>query len=130
MEEIERNTEAIVEFLQAHPKVDKVFYPGLETHPNHEIAKKQARGYGGMISFDVGSEENANKLLSKIKYFTLAESLGAIESLISVPAKMTHASIPAERRAELGITEGLVRISVGIEDVEDLIEDLKQALES
>jgi cystathionine gamma-lyase/homocysteine desulfhydrase len=130
MEEIERNTEAIVEFLQAHPKVDKVFYPGLETHPNHEIAKKQARGYGGMISFDVGSEENANKLLSKIKYFTLAESLGAIESLISVPAKMTHASIPAERRAELGITEGLVRISVGIEDVEDLIEDLEQALES
>ncbi|CRK84229.1 bifunctional cystathionine gamma-lyase/homocysteine desulfhydrase [Neobacillus massiliamazoniensis] len=130
MEEIERNTEAIVEFLQAHPKVDKVFYPGLETHPNHDIAKKQARGFGGMISFDVGSEENANKLLSKIKYFTLAESLGAIESLISVPAKMTHASIPAERRAELGITEGLVRISVGIEDVEDLIEDLEQALES
>lgn len=130
MEEIEKNTAAIIEFLQAHQKVNKVFYPGLETHPNHEIAKKQARGFGGMISFDVGSEENANKLLSKIKYFTLAESLGAIESLISVPAKMTHASIPAERRAELGITEGLVRISVGIEDVEDLIEDLEQALET
>jgi cystathionine gamma-lyase / homocysteine desulfhydrase len=130
MEEIEANTRAVVEFLQANPNVKKVFYPGLETHPNHAIAKKQARGFGGMVSFDVGSAENANKLLSKIKYFTLAESLGAIESLISVPARMTHASIPAERRAELGITEGLVRISVGIEDVEDLIEDLTQALES
>lgn len=130
MEEIEANTRAVVEFLQANPNVKKVFYPGLETHPNHAIAKKQARGFGGMVSFDAGSAENANKLLSKIKYFTLAESLGAIESLISVPARMTHASIPAERRAELGITEGLVRISVGIEDVEDLIEDLTQALES
>lgn len=130
MEEIEANTRAVVEFLQANPNAKKVFYPGLETHPNHAIAKKQARGFGGMVSFDVGSAENANKLLSKIKYFTLAESLGAIESLISVPARMTHASIPAERRAELGITEGLVRISVGIEDVEDLIEDLTQALES
>ncbi|MBT2656759.1 bifunctional cystathionine gamma-lyase/homocysteine desulfhydrase [Bacillus sp. ISL-18] len=128
MEETEANTKAIVEFLQNHPKVNKVFYPGLETHPNHEIAKKQARGFGGMVSFDVGSGENADQLLSRIKYFTLAESLGAVESLISVPARMTHASIPAERRAELGITEGLVRISVGIEDVEDLIEDLSQAL--
>jgi cystathionine gamma-lyase / homocysteine desulfhydrase len=129
MEEIESNTKAVVEFLQGNPAVKKVFYPGIEDHPNHEVAKKQARGFGGMVSFDVGSEENANKLLSKIKYFTLAESLGAIESLISVPAKMTHASIPAERRAELGITDGLVRISVGIEDVEDLIEDLTQALQ-
>jgi len=128
MEETEANTKAIVEFLQNHPKVNKVFYPGLETHPNHEIAKKQARGFGGMVSFDVGSGENADQILSRIKYFTLAESLGAVESLISVPARMTHASIPAERRAELGITEGLVRISVGIEDVEDLIEDLSQAL--
>ena len=128
MEETEANTKAIVEFLQNHPKVNKVFYPGLETHPNHEIAKKQARGFGGMVSFDVGGGENADQLLSRIKYFTLAESLGAVESLISVPARMTHASIPAERRAELGITEGLVRISVGIEDVEDLIEDLSQAL--
>ncbi|ULT55760.1 bifunctional cystathionine gamma-lyase/homocysteine desulfhydrase [Neobacillus drentensis] len=128
MEETEANTKAIVEFLQNHPKVNKVFYPGLETHPNHEIAKKQGRGFGGMVSFDVGSGENADQLLSRIKYFTLAESLGAVESLISVPARMTHASIPAERRAELGITEGLVRISVGIEDVEDLIEDLSQAL--
>ncbi|KAB2333997.1 bifunctional cystathionine gamma-lyase/homocysteine desulfhydrase [Bacillus mesophilum] len=129
MEETEKNTHDIVEFLKNHPAVEKVFYPGLEEHPNHEIAKKQAGGFGGMVSFDVGSGENADKLLKKIKYFTLAESLGAVESLISVPARMTHASIPAERRAELGITEGLVRISVGLEDAEDLIEDLKNALE-
>ncbi|WP_102274481.1 bifunctional cystathionine gamma-lyase/homocysteine desulfhydrase [Cytobacillus massiliigabonensis] len=130
MEETESNTRAIVEFLQSHPSVTKVYYPGIETHPNHDIAKKQARGFGGMISFDVGSEENADTLLKKINYFTLAESLGAVESLISVPARMTHASIPKERRAELGITDGLVRISVGLEDVEDLIEDLQQALEN
>jgi cystathionine gamma-lyase/homocysteine desulfhydrase len=129
MEEIESNTIAVVKFLQENGAVKKVFYPGIESHPNHEIAKKQARGFGGMISFDVGSGENADNLLRKIKYFTLAESLGAIESLISVPARMTHASIPADRRAELGITDGLVRISVGIEDAEDLIEDLAQALQ-
>lgn len=129
MEETEANTKAIVEFLQGHPKVKKVFYPGLETHSGHEIAKKQARGFGGMVSFDVGSAETADQILAKIKYFTLAESLGAVESLISVPARMTHASIPAERRAELGIGDGLVRISVGLEDVQDLIEDLTQALE-
>ncbi|AGK55008.1 bifunctional cystathionine gamma-lyase/homocysteine desulfhydrase [Bacillus sp. 1NLA3E] len=128
MEEHEVNTAGIVKFLSEHQAVKKVFYPGLETHPNHDIAKRQGRGFGGMVSFDVGSEENANKLLSKLKYFTLAESLGAVESLISVPAKMTHASIPSERRAELGITDGLVRISVGLEDLEDLIEDLTQAL--
>jgi cystathionine gamma-lyase / homocysteine desulfhydrase len=128
MEEHEANTKAIVEFLQSHPSVKKVFYPGIETHPNHEIAKKQTRGFGGMVSFDVGSEEKAADLLSKVKYFTLAESLGAVESLISVPAKMTHASIPKERREELGITDGLVRISVGLEDAEDLIDDLKKAL--
>ncbi|MFY0757479.1 bifunctional cystathionine gamma-lyase/homocysteine desulfhydrase [Metabacillus dongyingensis] len=128
MEAHERNTAAIVQFLDHHPAVKKVFYPGLADHPNHEIAKKQASGFGGMVSFDVGSEEKAEEVLSKVKYFTLAESLGAVESLISVPAKMTHASIPAERRMELGITDGLVRISVGIEDSEDLIEDLKNAL--
>lgn len=92
------------------------------------MAKKQARGFGGMVSFDVGSGEKAAQVLGKVKYFTLAESLGAVESLISMPALMTHASIPAERRAELGITDGLIRISVGLEDVEDLIEDLDQAL--
>jgi cystathionine gamma-lyase/homocysteine desulfhydrase len=128
MEETERNTQQLVEFLQNHPVVKKIYYPGLETHPNHDIAKRQGQGFGGMISFDVGSEAKTDKLLSKVKYFTLAESLGAVESLISVPARMTHASIPQERRAELGITDGLVRISVGLEDVEDLIEDLQQAL--
>jgi cystathionine gamma-lyase / homocysteine desulfhydrase len=128
MEEHEENTRQIVEFLKDHPAVQKIYYPGLESHPNHEIAKKQCRGFGGMISFDVGSGEKAEQLLNNVKYFTLAESLGAVESLISLPAKMTHASIPKERREQLGITDGLVRISVGLEDVEDLIEDLAQAL--
>ncbi|MFC0270089.1 bifunctional cystathionine gamma-lyase/homocysteine desulfhydrase [Metabacillus herbersteinensis] len=128
MDATEGNTHAIAKFLVEHPAVDKVYYPGLENHPNHETAKKQAAGFGGMISFDVGSQEKADAVLAKIKYFTLAESLGAVESLISAPARMTHASIPADRRAELGITDGLLRISVGIEDVDDLIEDLKRAL--
>ncbi|MCM3666152.1 bifunctional cystathionine gamma-lyase/homocysteine desulfhydrase [Mesobacillus subterraneus] len=129
MEAHEANTKKIVEFLSENESVKKIYYPGLETHPQHAIAKQQAEGFGGMVSFDVGSAEKAAEVLGRVKYFTLAESLGAVESLISVPAKMTHASIPAERRAELGITDGLIRISVGIEDVEDLIEDLKQALE-
>lgn len=129
MEEIEANAKIIVNFLQKHPKVKKVYYPGLESHPNHEIARKQALGFGGMVSFDVGSEQSADELLRKVKYFTLAESLGAVESLISVPARMTHASIPKERRDMLGITDGLIRISVGLEDVEDLIADLKLGLE-
>ena len=97
MEEHEENTKKIVEYLTSHPKVSKVYYPGLETHPNHAIAKKQASGFGGMVSFDVGSEENADRLLTNTKYFTSAESLGAVERLISVPARMTHASIPADR---------------------------------
>lgn len=129
MQEHEENTQQIVQFLLQREDIKSVYYPGLESHPGHEIQKKQARGFGGMVSFDVGSSERADQVLSKVKYFTLAESLGAVESLISVPARMTHASIPAERRAELGITEGLVRISVGLEDVEDLIADLTQALE-
>lgn len=128
MEEHEENTRKIVEFLVNHQAVKKVYYPGLETHPNHEVAKKQMRGFGGMVSFDVGSAEKADQVLNRVHYFTLAESLGAVESLISLPAKMTHASIPKERRDELGITDGLIRISVGLEDVEDLIEDLAQAL--
>jgi cystathionine gamma-lyase/homocysteine desulfhydrase len=128
MEEHEQSTQQIVQFLQGRKDIVSVYYPGLEDNPDYEIQKKQARGFGGMVSFDVGSAERAERVLSKVKYFTLAESLGAVESLISVPAKMTHASIPAERRAELGITDGLVRISVGLEDIEDLIEDLEQAL--
>ena len=128
MEEANANAQKIAEFLEAHEAVGKVIYPGLESHPGRELMQKQATGFGGMISFDVGSKEKAGELLAKLKYFTLAESLGAVESLISVPAQMTHASIPIERRSELGIVEGLVRISVGIEDVEDLIEDLENAL--
>ncbi|ALS77725.1 cystathionine gamma-synthase [Planococcus kocurii] len=128
MEEANSNAQKIAEFLEGHDAVGKVIYPGLESHPGRELIQKQAAGFGGMISFDVGSKEKAGELLAKLKYFTLAESLGAVESLISVPAQMTHASIPIERRAELGIVEGLVRISVGIEDVEDLIEDLAYAL--
>lgn len=129
MEEHERNARAIVEFLQSHPKVKKVYYPGMPTHPNYETAKRQATGFGAIISFDVDSENTLEQLMRKLKYFTLAESLGAVESLISVPSKMTHASIPAQRREELGITDTLIRVSVGIEDYEDLIEDLIQALQ-
>ncbi|WP_139490759.1 bifunctional cystathionine gamma-lyase/homocysteine desulfhydrase [Brevibacillus dissolubilis] len=128
MEEHEANAGQIAKWLSERNDIERVIYPGLESHPGHELMKKQARGFGGMISFDVGSASRAEEVLSKVKYYTLAESLGAVESLISVPARMTHASIPAERRAELGITDGLVRISVGIEDVQDLIEDLEQAL--
>ncbi|MRH44919.1 bifunctional cystathionine gamma-lyase/homocysteine desulfhydrase [Aquibacillus halophilus] len=129
MEAIEKNAHQLVEFLQSSSKVSTIYYPGITSHKGHDVAKQQATGFGGMISFDVGSAEKADQVLSKVKYFTLAESLGAVESLISIPAKMTHASIPKDRRHELGITDGLIRISVGIEDIEDLIEDLKEALE-
>ncbi|MCD7033014.1 bifunctional cystathionine gamma-lyase/homocysteine desulfhydrase [Metabacillus sp. GX 13764] len=128
MEAIEKNASRIAEFLVNHPAVGKVYYPGLADHANHDIAKKQSSGFGGMISFDVGSGEKAAEVIDKVRYFTLAESLGAVESLISVPAKMTHASIPEDRRTELGITDGLIRISIGIEDAEDLIQDLENAL--
>lgn len=128
MQEHEENTRQIVEYLSKRSDISKIYYPGITSHPGHETQVKQARGFGGMLSFDCGSAERADQVLSRVKYFTLAESLGAVESLISVPARMTHASIPAERRAELGITEGLIRISVGLEDVEDLIADLEQAL--
>lgn len=128
MEEATFNAQRIAEFLEGHEAVNAVIYPGLSSHTGHEVMKKQATGFGAMISFDVGSKDKAGELLAKLKYFTLAESLGAVESLISVPAQMTHASIPLDRRNELGILEGLVRISVGIEDAEDLIDDLTQAL--
>lgn len=128
MEETNSSAQRIAEFLVNHESVGKVYYPGLEAHVGHDTMKKQTTGFGGMISFDVGSTEKAGQLLKKLRYFTLAESLGAVESLISVPAQMTHASIPADRRQELGILDGLVRISVGIEDVEDLLEDLEQGL--
>lgn len=129
MEAIEMNAAHLVPFLKGHPQVKKVFYPGLPTHPGYEIAKQQTAGFGGMISFDLGTASAAASLLERVKYFTLAESLGAVESLISIPAKMTHASIPRVRRQELGITDGLIRISVGIEDKEDLLEDLANGLQ-
>ncbi|HEY4554001.1 MAG TPA: bifunctional cystathionine gamma-lyase/homocysteine desulfhydrase [Bacillaceae bacterium] len=128
MEEIEQNTKAIVSFLSSHPAVGKVYYPGIDGHPGREVHQSQATGFGGMVSFTVESEEKALELVKKVNYFTLAESLGAVESLISIPALMTHASIPRERRLELGIEDGLVRISVGLEDAEDLVQDLSSAL--
>ncbi|MBN8203632.1 bifunctional cystathionine gamma-lyase/homocysteine desulfhydrase [Bacillus sp. NTK034] len=128
MEEIEENAKRVANFLTNHPQVSKVYYPGFKDQKGHDIHSKQARGFGGMISFDAGSGEKAEEVLKKVRYFTLAESLGAVESLISLPAKMTHASIPKERRLELGITDGLIRISVGLEDAEDLIEDLQSVL--
>ena len=113
----------------AQPKVRHVYYPGLPSHPQHELAKKQMRGFGGMLAFDLGSLEAARRLLDSVKLHSLAESLGGVETLISHPASMTHASVPPERRAAIGITDGLVRISAGIEDIDDLKEDLLQALE-
>ncbi|MBW1658239.1 cystathionine gamma-synthase [Flavobacterium quisquiliarum] len=124
------NGEKVVEYLSNHPKIKTVYYPGLKTHPFHEIAKKQMKAFGGMVSFDFksGKKEDSIAFLEKLKVFTLAESLGGVESLANHPALMTHASIPADKRAEVGITDDLVRLSVGIEDAEDLIADLEQAL--
>ena len=119
---------AVARHLDAHPKVRKVYYPGLPTHPQHEIARKQQRGPGAMISFDLGTEEAARRFLNQVKLCSLAESLGGVETLISLPAVMTHASMPKEVQERIGITEGLVRLSVGIEDVEDILGDLDQAL--
>ncbi len=122
------NGMAMAKFLESHPKVQRVIYPGLASHPQHAIAKKQQRGFGAMLSFDVGSMEAARSLLDHVKLCSLAESLGGVETLISHPASMTHASIPADVRKQIGIADGLVRLSVGIEDVEDLIADLDHAL--
>ncbi len=119
----------IAEYLAQHKKVEKVYYPGLGSHPQHELAKRQMSGFGALISFETGSLENANAMLRQVKICTLGESLGGVETLISHPATMTHAAIGEEARAKLGITDGLVRISSGIEDVEDLLDDLEQALE-
>ena len=120
----------IAHYLKNHPKVDKVFWCGFEEHPNHDIAKKQMRGFGGMLSFTLKDEsvEAATKVLSSTKLFSLAESLGGVESLINHPASMTHASIPREERLKNGLTDGLIRLSIGIEDADDLVEDLKQAI--
>jgi cystathionine beta-lyase/cystathionine gamma-synthase len=128
MERHNQNGATLANFLSAHPKVQRVLYPGLPAHPQHEVARRQQRGFGAMISFDVGSLNAARRLLENVKLCSLAESLGGVETLISHPALMTHASIPPEVRRSVGITDGLVRISVGIEDVEDLMADLDQAL--
>ncbi|HEY3272781.1 MAG TPA: cystathionine gamma-synthase [Methanocella sp.] len=129
MERHEQNGQKIARYLEAHPKVRKVNYPGLESHPQHALAKRQMRGAGGMLSFELdGDLEKAKTFLAHCRIFALAESLGGVESLIEHPARMTHASIPAKDRKKIGITDSLIRLSVGIEDAEDLIGDLEQAL--
>jgi cystathionine beta-lyase/cystathionine gamma-synthase len=128
MKQHDANGRVVARFLEDHPHVKCVHYPGLPSHPQHEIAVRQQRGFGAMISFDVVTLENARKVLNHVKLCSLAESLGGVETLISHPATMTHASVPAETRQKIGITDGLIRLSVGIEDVEDLIADLDQAL--
>src|SRR5437773_7850155 len=120
---------ALAEFLAAHKKVQRVFYPGLPSHPQYALAQRQMRGFGGMLAFDLGSLESARRLLNAVRLHALAESLGGVETLISHPATMTHASVPPDRRAAIGITDGMVRISAGLEDIEDLKEDLAQALD-
>lgn len=130
MDRHESNTQAIVRLLADHPKVGTILYPGLPAHPGHEIQRRQATGFGGVLTFDVGSTEAAATLLNRVQVLSLAESLGGVESLISHPASMTHASVPKENRDQIGITDGLVRISVGIEDEADLVGDLRQALEA
>ncbi len=128
MEKHNSNAVQLAEFLTGFQPAEKVYYPGLPDHPHHELAKRQMRGFGGMISVDFGKLETAKKLLNNLKIFTLGESLGGVESLVSHPASMTHASVPKEERDKLGITESLVRFSVGLEDSEDLISDIKNAL--
>lgn len=127
-----RNAKRIAKFLSKHPKVSKVYYPGLKDHPNHDIATVQMRNYGAMVSFDFENDDFkvATKVLKNTKLFALAESLGGVESLIGHPASMTHASIPKKERMKVGLTDSLIRLSIGIEDVEDLIDDLEQAFEN
>jgi len=129
MEQHDKSGRAVAAFLEEHPKVRKVYYPGSASHPQHALARRQQRGFGGMVAFDVGSLAAARKVLESVKLCTLAESLGGVETLISHPATMTHASVDAAKRERLGITDGLVRISVGIEDTDDIIADLDQALD-
>ena len=125
------NAQAIAEFLETHPAIDKVFYPGLKNHLNHAIAKTQSKGFGGIVSFTLlnDTEEAATAFVTSTRYFKLAESLGGVKSLLCHPAQMTHKSIPAEKRRAAGVADSLVRLSVGLEDVEDLVSDLQQAFE-
>ncbi|MFQ6109241.1 MAG: cystathionine gamma-synthase [Candidatus Aminicenantales bacterium] len=129
MQSHNQNAQKLAEYLESHPKVRKVNYPGLESHPQHKLAKRQMMGFGGMLSFEIkGDIKNVKCFLKRLKVFTLAESLGGVESLIEHPGLMTHASLPEKEREKIGITDNLIRISVGIEDIEDLIADLEQAL--
>lgn len=129
MERHEANARALATFLAEHPKVRSLLYPGLPSHPGYQVQKRQATGFGALITFDVGSRAAAKRLLDRVQVMSLAESLGGVETLISHPASMTHASVPEEVRTRLGITDGMIRCSVGIEDLEDLIADLGQALD-
>jgi cystathionine beta-lyase len=126
------NAKAVAEFLQSNNQVDKVYWPGLVDHPNHDVAKKQMSDYGGMVSFSMksGQLSDAVRVVEHVKVFTLAESLGGVESLAGHPASMTHASIPKEEREKTGVTDSLIRLSVGIEDADDLVADLQQAFEA
>jgi cystathionine gamma-lyase/cystathionine beta-lyase/cystathionine gamma-lyase/homocysteine desulfhydrase len=128
MERHNANTQVLAEYLAGHPKVSRVHYPGLTAHPQHALACRQMRGFGGLIAFELGTLERARTLLNSVRLMALAESLGGVETLISHPASMTHASVPPERRLQIGLTDDMVRISVGIEDIDDLKEDLDQAL--
>jgi cystathionine gamma-lyase len=124
-----RNAQAVAEFLEAHPEVDRVYYPGLPSHPQHALAKRQMSGFGGMVSFVLkGPPSRGLDFAHRLRFFSLAESLGGVESLICHPARMTHGSIPKEDRERRGVTDGLLRLSVGIEDIEDLLDDLGSAL--
>ena len=130
MEQHEKNGRAVAQFLNGQRKVEKVFYPGLPEHPQHELAKKQMTGFGALITFETGSLKNAKRLLGRVRVCSLGESLGGVETLISHPATMTHAALGEKGRKAIGITDGLVRISVGIEDVFDILEDLEQAIKA
>src|SRR5271154_4211398 len=130
MEIHDRNGRAVAEFLAKHGKVRKVLYPGLADHPQHELAKRQMSGFGSMITFETGSLKNANKMLKNLRVSSLAESLGGVETLISHPATMTHAGLGEKGRKAIGITDGMVRISVGIENIEDILDDLELGLEA
>lgn len=123
------NAARIASFLSEHAAVERVLYPGLPDHPQHDLARRQMRGFGGMITLDLGTRERAERMAERTRIFALAESLGGVESLISVPARMTHASVPEERRDRMGLTDGLVRLSAGIEDADDLVADLDSALQ-
>ena len=129
MECHDRNGRAVADFLKAHAKVDKVYYPGLPDHPQHALAKRQMSGFGGMVSFTLADYHAAKRMLDRLKLCALAESLGGVETLICHPASMTHASVPAAERRRLGIVDGMIRVSVGVEDLEDILADLEQALQ-